>query len=319
MSEKLTRKKQLIFAKDTPDVRGDGTTVFGLAASGNIQFSKDVDALQSNSWQQGLAASTIEKTGGSGVPLLEDFNTIFYTLTRNLAYLYQQGLAEWDANQTYFIGNIAAKNGIIYVSLTDNNTNHDPANDTTNWKDYLSVVNTNITNLQTNLSTANTNITNLQTNLSTANTNITNLQTNLSTANTNITNLSTGKQDKLTAGDNITIDSNNKISAASGGGIIETGNDANGNFYIIFSNGLCIQCFLPFSSTASSTNTLTFLKSFRDTNYVLNATLVHSSGYSGAPLIEISGSRAVGSVQYYHRGGSVVEFTVIGFVDVTNP
>lgn len=136
MSEKLTRKKQLIFAKDTPDVLGNGTSVFGSVAQGNVQFSKDVDVLQSNKWQQGLAASTIEKTGGSGVPVMEDFNTIWYTLSRNLAYLYQQGLAEWDANQTYFTGNFVAKNSIMYISLTDNNINHDPANDTTNWSRY---------------------------------------------------------------------------------------------------------------------------------------------------------------------------------------
>ena len=98
--------------------------------------------------------------------------------------------------------------------------------------------------------------------------------------------------------------------------IVESNIDVNGNFYVVFQNGFCIQCFKPFSSSASSTNTLTFLKSFRDTNYTVNINLVHTAGYAGAPAVEISSSRSTTGVNYYHRGGSAVEATVIGFVDL---
>ena len=98
--------------------------------------------------------------------------------------------------------------------------------------------------------------------------------------------------------------------------IFESNSDVNGNFYVVFQNGFCIQCFKPFSSPASTTNTLTFLKFFRDTNYIVNINLIHTSGYSGAPAIEISSSRRTTGVNYYHKGGSIVEATVIGFVNV---
>ena len=98
--------------------------------------------------------------------------------------------------------------------------------------------------------------------------------------------------------------------------IVESNSDSNGNFYVVFQNGFCIQCFKPFTSAVATSNTLTFLRAFRDTNYTLNLNIVHSSGYSGAAPVEINNSRTTTQVQYYHKGGNIVEATAIGFVQL---
>ena len=58
-------------------------------------------------------------------------------------YLYQQGIATWDANYTYYVGNMVAvvdsqTNKVkLYSSLTNDNTGNDPATDTSNWDEKV--------------------------------------------------------------------------------------------------------------------------------------------------------------------------------------
>lgn len=54
-------------------------------------------------------------------PAIEDVNAIDWLYSYQLAYLMQQGVAEYDAGTTYFKGSLCSSNGVIYVSLVDNN------------------------------------------------------------------------------------------------------------------------------------------------------------------------------------------------------
>jgi hypothetical protein len=136
---KLDAKLIKVFAGNSGD---NGTTVFGTAKDGNTQFSKDPDVLQNNNYMQGWKAAKLLNS----TPLLEDFNTVFYNITRELLYLAQTGgFREWiddtnsgtDAlyNKGSVIGAIENNVPVLYYSLTDNNQGNNPTTDGgTNWK-----------------------------------------------------------------------------------------------------------------------------------------------------------------------------------------
>lgn len=70
---------------------------------------------------------------GENAPTIEDMNAVCYLFSYQLAYLLQQGVAEWDAATTYFTNSMVSSGGTIYVSLVDTNLNH-AVTDTTKWK-----------------------------------------------------------------------------------------------------------------------------------------------------------------------------------------
>ena len=85
---KLERKQQKIFAVNSSDTAGDGTSIYGTPSSGTVQYSKDVEAIQNtNKWELGQASALI----GAGIPAMEDHNSLFYVATRQLKYLFQEG------------------------------------------------------------------------------------------------------------------------------------------------------------------------------------------------------------------------------------
>lgn len=62
---------------------------------------------------------------GGFSPAIEDMNSLFYLLSYQTAYLLQQGVPEWDAGTTYYIGSIVQDgSGNIYTSLTNTNLNN---------------------------------------------------------------------------------------------------------------------------------------------------------------------------------------------------
>lgn len=58
---------------------------------------------------------------GNNAPAEEDMNSLFYLAFFQLAYLFQEGLPEYDAGTTYFIGSVVQSSGVFYISITDNN------------------------------------------------------------------------------------------------------------------------------------------------------------------------------------------------------
>lgn len=125
---KITRKTQKIFANNAN--AGD-ISVMGTMKTGSPVHSTDLDVLQNNNyllgWDSALKADK--------APYLEEMNAVQYGITRQLAYLYQQGIAEWDSNTTYYTGSYVTYNNKIYVSKTNDNKGH-AISETTYWQEY---------------------------------------------------------------------------------------------------------------------------------------------------------------------------------------
>lgn len=95
---------------------------YGSYKSGNKSYSDDLDQIQTNSWLNGLIGSV----NPSKAPYLQDFNAIFYTITKQLAYMFQAGIPQWNSETEYFAGkSFVRHNTDIYIAL-QNNTNKLP-------------------------------------------------------------------------------------------------------------------------------------------------------------------------------------------------
>ncbi len=124
---KIPRKTQKIFA-------GSATNngQFGSAQLGAKVLSQDLDVLQGlsafpNGWLDAVLS-------GLQLPPLEEDQALHYIETTQIAYMLQEGIAEYDAATTYFIKSIVKKVGTyqIYGSLTDNNVGN-ALTDAGNW------------------------------------------------------------------------------------------------------------------------------------------------------------------------------------------
>lgn len=121
---------------------GGNIAQFGSLAATSPAFSNDPDVIQAlAAWQNGMAAALINTGGGQSSPALEDFNGLLYVLSYMIAYLKQEGIAEYDPAVTYYINSIVKDpaTGALFVSKTDNNTGN-PLVVGTNWKTYASTL-----------------------------------------------------------------------------------------------------------------------------------------------------------------------------------
>lgn len=79
-------------------------------------------------WENGLEGTL------NPYPPSQYFNAALYTSTKLIAYLYQQGIAEWNTTQEYKTNSITVgSNGNIYKSTIDNNIGNNPTTDSVNW------------------------------------------------------------------------------------------------------------------------------------------------------------------------------------------
>lgn len=102
---------------------------FGSLAAGSPAFTIDPDVIQAlpnylGGWFQAVI--------GANSPAIEDMNALCYLYAYQIAYLMQQGVAEYNTATPYFIGSIVNSGGQLYASLTDNNTGN-PLSSATNW------------------------------------------------------------------------------------------------------------------------------------------------------------------------------------------
>ena len=126
---KIERKAQKIFAGQS---NTDEKAVFGSMKSGTGSYSDDIEQLQSADYEQGWQNSIVLEKA----PFLEEMNGVQYGLSKQIAYLLQQGIAEWDANTTYYANtSFCQVNGTIYQSLTDDNIGNNPVGDVINWRE----------------------------------------------------------------------------------------------------------------------------------------------------------------------------------------
>ena len=130
MAEKLERKVMEIYGENaaTRDI-----IAYGSDIAGNIVETKDPDVIQTEAYKTGVRSAVV----GNNSTTLQNRQALDFLFSRQLKYLYQHGIAEWGADETYFVNSLAVgSNGNLYVSLTDNNKGNDPVTDTTNWLSF---------------------------------------------------------------------------------------------------------------------------------------------------------------------------------------
>jgi hypothetical protein len=113
---RIDRKNQKVFASNASN-----NGQFGSAQLGTKLLTNDVETIQAlSAWVNGWNDATIS---GQRLPTLEELQAIQYVLTSQLAYLFQEGIAEWNEDTTYYQKSIVRKTGTyeLYGSLTDDN------------------------------------------------------------------------------------------------------------------------------------------------------------------------------------------------------
>ena len=133
---KLPRVKQKIFAGTAATGQ---ITEFGTIKSGTPVYASDAADIMNANFEAGWSAA-IE---GDYAPYRQDRNAVDTATTQQLAYIFQEGVPEWEANTTYYNGSIIkALDGTtvkFYRSVADSNTS--ALNDTTKWVHFLSIAN----------------------------------------------------------------------------------------------------------------------------------------------------------------------------------
>jgi len=128
---KLTRVYQKLFG-----VNGGAIGVFGSAQANSPAIgtlTNDPATVQSlPAYEAGWASASI---GGTRRPTQQEFNGINFVNTRQISYLFQEGIAVWDIETEYHENSLAKEDGTtnIYKSITDNNTGN-ALSDIANWE-----------------------------------------------------------------------------------------------------------------------------------------------------------------------------------------
>ncbi len=124
---KIPRVYQPIFAGSASN-----NGVFGSAQDGTKILSNDLPTLMEKAaFAQGWIDAVM---GSSKFPPLEEFQALDYITTTQLAYLFQEGIPEYDATTTYFSNSLVKKVGTyqIYGSVTNSNSGN-PLTNPTYW------------------------------------------------------------------------------------------------------------------------------------------------------------------------------------------
>jgi hypothetical protein len=117
MAKTVTRKNQILFGQ-TGGSSNFGQ--FGSAAALAPLTTKDLDVIQAlDAWLKGFQ----DAVAANQAPYLQDMNGLLYVYGWQIFYMLQEGIPEWNADTTYYIGGIVRKTGTnqIYSSLIDDN------------------------------------------------------------------------------------------------------------------------------------------------------------------------------------------------------
>lgn len=127
---KIQRTTQKIFGGNAPS---DDIAALGSFKAGTPIYTDDIASLQNEAYEKGFGAALV----ANEAPFMEEQNSIPYILSKQLAYLFQKGIPEWDEGTTYFADtSFCQVNGVVYQSLADNNTANNPTTDDgINWKE----------------------------------------------------------------------------------------------------------------------------------------------------------------------------------------
>ena len=97
---KIQRAVQYIFGSGSNDI-----IQFGSDAVNNIVHTFDVKIIQSlSAWHNGWRNALI-----SYIASLQNQNAVNYVFSSQLAYMFQEGIAEWNTDTIYYINSIVKK------------------------------------------------------------------------------------------------------------------------------------------------------------------------------------------------------------------
>jgi len=124
---KITRVLQKLFGSDgTSSYFG----TFGSKAAGSPANTQDPATIQSlQAFLDGWESAVIS----GSEPAIEDMNSLFLLAFRQIAYIMQAGIPEWETNTVYYTGSLCQVSGVIYKSLTDSNSGNAPASSPLSW------------------------------------------------------------------------------------------------------------------------------------------------------------------------------------------
>ena len=130
---KLPRITQRIFG-DTA-IQDNAIAQFGSVVAQNPLFTSDIKQIQAlDYWSKGWVGATVT---ARRYPTAEETTGINKVITQQLAYIFQEGIPEYDTGTTYPKGGwckgLNADVATIYESLEDDNINN-PLTDITKWK-----------------------------------------------------------------------------------------------------------------------------------------------------------------------------------------
>ena len=122
----IERKVQKVFGGNLSP--SGNIAVYGSKLAGSVAYSDNLDTIQNASWLVGLLGAV----SPNKAPYLQDLNAIFYVLSKQLAYIFQAGIPEWNSQTEYFaVKSVVRYNGVLFMAIA-NNTNKTPT-DTTYW------------------------------------------------------------------------------------------------------------------------------------------------------------------------------------------
>ena len=127
---KILRALQKVFGDNV--VATDNIAQFGSLKAGSPQFSKDPSVIQGlNAYLEGWKSAVVN----NNAPALQDENALHYLWSRQLAYLFQAGIPEYDTATEYHLGSFVQDAGVVYRSIQNTNENH-PLTDGAWWEQW---------------------------------------------------------------------------------------------------------------------------------------------------------------------------------------
>ena len=118
---KISRTTQELFgASGNVGQYGFGGAAAGSTATVTASSASVATLMGTVAWEEGWADATL---GASKFPAIEDMNAWGYAITSQLAYLFQQGIAEYDSGTTYYDNSLVTSPGtaLVYVSQSNGN------------------------------------------------------------------------------------------------------------------------------------------------------------------------------------------------------
>jgi hypothetical protein len=127
---RIERTTQKIFAGEA-----DNNGVFGSLQAGAGTTTSSLKEIQSlPAFTQGWNLATVSS---EKLPSLEEMQGLQFLFTSQLAYQFQEGMPEWDAETTYYKGSMIkvfdGEDVVIYFSNSDDNIGNQPASDSEYW------------------------------------------------------------------------------------------------------------------------------------------------------------------------------------------